>query len=152
MLHRISPRGLLIENNAILFIEYQNLDNETYYALPGGGQDVNINLAQTLKNEFMEEVGLDISIGDVLMVREFILTQTRDKAWPNGVHQIEIIFDCKRIEKTKTIQTHKPDLGMTGYKWIPISEIKNYKVYPTDAIMELTTNRSVSYLFSRDEY
>ena len=64
MIYRVSARGLLIENNAVLFIEYRSKDNEIYYSLPGGGQETNIDLAQTLRNEFLEEVGLEILVGD----------------------------------------------------------------------------------------
>jgi len=68
MIYRVSARGLLIENDTVLFIEYRSKDNEVYYSLPGGGQETNIDLAQTLKNEFLEEVGLEIFVGDVLLV------------------------------------------------------------------------------------
>ncbi len=150
MVYRVSPRGLLIENNSVLFIEYRNLDNETYYSLPGGGQDANIDLAQTLRNEFMEEVGLEIQVGDVILVREFIISKPREESWINGVHQLEIIFDCKRLENKAEVPATKPDRGTTGTKWIPIDEIKNYKVFPTSDIIDIVRERSVHYLLTRD--
>ena len=150
MIYRVSARGLLIENNAVLFIEYRSKDNEIYYSLPGGGQDTNIDLAQTLRNEFLEEVGLEIFVGNVLLVREFIISNPKEEIWKNGVHQLEIIFDCKRLESTSTITTSNPDFGMIGTKWISVDQINNYKVYPTTELMNLVKNRNIQYLLTRD--
>lgn len=149
MIYRVSPRGLLIENNSVLFIEYHNMDNERYYSLPGGGQDISVDLAQTLKKEFMEEVGLEIHVGDVLLVREFIISQPREDLWTKGIHQIEIIFDCKKSDPHGEISIVKPDHGMTGIKWIPIDEIKNYNVFPTPDIIDLVKDRRVHYVVSK---
>jgi len=150
MVYRVSARGLLIENNAVLFIEYRNMDEETYYSLPGGGQDATIDLAQTLRNEFMEEVGLEIHVGDIILVREFIMSKPREEAWINGVHQLEIIFNCKRLDDKPEVSSSKPDHGMTGIKWIPIDQIKNYKVFPTTDIIRLVKERSVHYLLTKE--
>jgi len=150
MTYRVSARGLLIENDAVLFIEYRSKDNEIYYSLPGGGQDTNIDLAQTLRNEFLEEVGLEICVGDVLLVREFIISNPKEEIWKNGVHQLEIIFDCKRLSSTAAIRTSKPDFGMIGTKWIPIDKLKNYKVYPTTDLIDIIKNRNIHYFLTRE--
>ena len=150
MIYRVSARGLLIENNSVLFIEYSDMDNAIYYSLPGGGQDINIDLAQTLRNEFIEEVGIEIQTGDVILVREFIVSNSRVECWPNGIHQLEIIFDCKRVHDKIEIPATKPDIGMTGIKWIPIDEIKSYNVFPTTDIIDIVKSRSVHYLLNRD--
>ena len=109
MIYRVSARGLLIENGTVLFIEYRSKDNEVYYSLPGGGQETNIDLAQTLKNEFLEEVGLEIFVGDVLLVREFIISNPKEEICKNGVHQLEIIFDCKRVNNNASITASNTD-------------------------------------------
>ena len=150
MIYRVSARGLLIENGTVLFIEYRSKDNEVYYSLPGGGQETNIDLSQTLKNEFLEEVGLEIFVGDVLLVREFIISNPKEEIWKNGVHQLEIIFDCKRVNDNATITASKPDHGMIGTKWIPIDQIKNHKVYPTTDLIDIVKNRSIHYLLTKD--
>ena len=150
MIYRVSARGLIIEKDSVLFIEYCSKDNEVYYSLPGGGQEANIDLAQTLKNEFLEEVGLEIFVGDVLLVREFIISQPKEEIWKNGVHQLEIIFDCKRLSSNTAITTSKPDVGMIGTKWIPIDQLKNHKIYPTPELIEIVKKRSIHYLLTRD--
>ncbi|MFY7860867.1 MAG: NUDIX domain-containing protein, partial [Chitinophagales bacterium] len=87
MKYRVSARGVVVENNTVLFIEYEDEDNKTYYSLPGGGQEVNTDLAQTVQNEFLEEVGIEVSVGDILLVREFIISNPNIKIWSKGIHQ-----------------------------------------------------------------
>jgi len=150
MKYRVSARGIVVENNTVLFIEYEDEDNKTYYSLPGGGQEVNTDLAQTVQNEFLEEVGIEVSVGDILLVREFIISNPNIKIWSKGIHQLEIIFECTRVDRDSPIKTIKPDYGMKGYRWIPIDELKNHTIYPTSDLMDMIANRSVKHLISRE--
>jgi 8-oxo-dGTP diphosphatase len=60
MKYRVTARGILEEDGKILFVEYHDERKKLYYSLPGGKQDIGENLNQTVKNEFREEVGIDI--------------------------------------------------------------------------------------------
>jgi 8-oxo-dGTP diphosphatase len=150
MIYRISAKGVLREGDKILFIEYLDNRNEVYYSLPGGGQEKSIDLKQTLKNEFQEEVGLDIEVGEVILVREFILNNPTVDIWKNGIHQLEIIFSCKSLNEIDNLHATKPDIGMTGIKWIHVDEFKNHTIYPTPDLTNLIANKSVNYLLDKD--
>ena len=71
MKYRITPRGILIQNNKIIFASYQVKD-KIVYALPGGKQEVGETLKDCLVREFKEELNLDIQVGKLALVKEFI--------------------------------------------------------------------------------
>ncbi|MEX2588639.1 MAG: NUDIX domain-containing protein, partial [Chitinophagales bacterium] len=66
MRYRVSARGILEEDDKILFVEYKHKNMNTYYSLPGGGQEKGVNLKQTVQIEFREEVAIEVEVGDVL--------------------------------------------------------------------------------------
>lgn len=72
MKFRVTPRGVLLNDNKILFREYEDSAG-IFYSLPGGNQIAGENLEKALKQEYREETGLEIDSQEVLFVREFIL-------------------------------------------------------------------------------
>jgi 8-oxo-dGTP diphosphatase len=150
MKYRICARGILKENGRILFVEYSDKQGKTYFSLPGGGQEKGITLTETLVMEFKEEAGIEVEAGDVVLVREFIIDDPDTDTWKGGIHQVEIIFECRRIETANKKYDFKPDTGMIGIKWIPVDDLDSFKIYPCKEINEIVRDKRVSYLFDRD--
>lgn len=152
MKYRVSARGILEEEDKILFVEYKHKNMNTYYSLPGGGQEKGINLKQTVQIEFREEVAIEVEVGDVLLVREFIIDEPDIEVWLGGIHQVEIIFECKRNSSIKVDKNQlKPDFDMTGFKWIPIGELDKYKIFPCEELKQVVLNKRVNYLFEHEK-
>lgn len=62
---RISSRAVIIQNNKVLTMFRRKIkDNKIieYYVIPGGGQDENETLEQTVIRELKEEMNVDIKI------------------------------------------------------------------------------------------
>lgn len=151
MKYRVTARGILEEDGRILFVEYHDEHKKLYYSLPGGKQDIGENLQQTVKSEFREEVGIEIETGDIVLVREFINDDPDIDIWEGGIHQIEIIFECKRKKGVKVDSSQlEPDNYMVGFKWIPVDELNKYKIYPCEELKEIIHNRRVKYLFTEE--
>lgn len=148
MKYRVSARGVLEEDGKVLFIEYSDKQG-TYCSLPGGSQKKGESLSSTLKREFKEEAGLDVEVGDVLLVREFIIEKPDVKAWEGGIHQIEIIFKCRKTNpEQKESKGLKPDNDMNCLKWIHRNDFENFIIYPTKELAKILDNRNPAYLFS----
>jgi ADP-ribose pyrophosphatase YjhB (NUDIX family) len=151
MKYRVAAKGLLHKEGRILFIEYED-SRGLYYALPGGGQETGENLQATVTREFKEETDIDVVVGDLLMVREFIWQRSDIPGWDAGIHQLEMVFACHQADETQVIQKgDNPDLGMLGVKWIAIADLNNYRIYPTPAIGEMINNKTTRYLFTAEE-
>lgn len=148
MKFRVTPRGVLEKGNKILFVEYEDTAG-IFYSLPGGNQKTGEDLKTGLKREFKEETGLDIETHEVLFVREFILTTSDFELWKDGIHQIEIIFNCtiSDIEQKAAEGSHM-DIGMTGLKWLSREEIKNLRVYPSENLFEIIESKELTYFLN----
>lgn len=124
---RTATKAIIIENDKILLNKYYK--NNTYYTLPGGGQDHNEDLKSNLKRECLEEIGASIEVEEILFVREFIADHHNPPSNRTGYHQVNIIFKCKLIDKYFQAAT-QPDPNQIGSEWIEIKNLLNYKLYP----------------------
>jgi len=138
MKFNIGAKGLLQENNQVLFIEYE-IDGVLYYALPGGAIEPNETLADCVVREFWEETQIAIKAEQLLLVNEFINKNPKGVAddWKNGIHQIEIIFKVSRTSPIDTLHKlikPKADFGMKGIKWLDKKALSSIKYYPDKAV------------------
>ena len=125
--------GICINNGKVLL---QKPTNDNAFAFPGGHVEFGETNVQTLIREFKEEIGVDISVGDLKWVAEIFFP------WGNRpCHQIclyyivditsnNIPLEGMFIGKEK-IEGRKFDLE---FHWIPISELNNIDVYPTNVV------------------
>ncbi len=124
--------GICIKNDKILL---QKPTNDTAFAFPGGHVTLGETNEQTLIREFREEIDADINVGDLKWVGELFFP------WGNKqCHQIclyyniDIKSDNKCLEDIfigkELLQERKFDIE---YYWIPLSDLKNIEIYPTNA-------------------
>jgi len=146
MKHNISGRGILLKEQAVLFIEYDHTTG-ICYGLPGGSQEIGETLKDTVVREFKEETSLDIEVGELAFVREFIYDNPDFEGWKGGIHQVEIVFFCHLKDVNQMPQIGEaPDLSMNGFKWIPLADFEQYKLYPEKGLQEVIEQRIPSYL------
>lgn len=127
---RNSAKAVIVQDDKLLAIKKQDKDGY-YYILPGGGQEHGENLHQTLKRECIEEINVDVEIGDLIFIREYIGKNHEHFEFDSEVHQTEYMFLCKIIEGSKDIGNGiVPDDGQIGVEWIKLSELLNYRLYP----------------------
>ena len=125
--------GICIHNGKVLL---QKPTNDTAFAFPGGHVAFGETNAQTLLREFREEIGVDISVGDLKWVAEIFFP------WGNKpCHQIclyymvevtsgNIPFEGTFLGKEK-LEGRNFDLE---FHWVPVSELENIEVYPTNVV------------------
>lgn len=125
--------GICVQNGKVLL---QKPTNDTAYAFPGGQVTLGETNAQTLIREFQEEIGVDILVKDLKWVGEIFFP------WGNKpCHQIclyyivEIKTDMIPLEGKfigqEQIEERNFDLE---FHWIPIENLKDIEVYPTNVI------------------
>ena len=81
---RIRVAALIVIDGRVLLVRHRR-GNRRYFLLPGGGVEHRETLADALKREVLEEVGLDIEVGDPVL-----LSDTVDPASP--AHRVHIVF------------------------------------------------------------
>lgn len=123
--------GILVQNGKVLL---QKPTNDTGYAFPGGHVALGETNAETLIREFKEEIGADISVGDLKWVAE-IFFPWGDKP----CHQICLYYE---VHSTKEGQLSSEDSFMgteqlegqnfqIEFHWVPIEKLEQIEVYPT---------------------
>ncbi|WP_037570688.1 NUDIX domain-containing protein [Spirochaeta cellobiosiphila] len=128
---RTSAKAIILHQNKVLTIKKKH-GNDTFYVLPGGGQNLNENLHETLERECLEEVGAEIRIKNLVLVRDYISNNHEfAKEHPN-VHQLELMFECEILNLENLHVQTELDEYQIGIEWISVCDLENYKLYPLE--------------------
>lgn len=124
--------GICIQNGMLLL---QKPTNDDGYAFPGGHVAFGEIHAETLTREFKEEIGVDVTVGELKWVGEIF--------FPWGT------MPCHQICLYYMVEIQDGQVPMSGsfvarehlegrdfdvvFYWIPLDKVKNLKIYPTNA-------------------
>ena len=142
--------GICIINEKILL---QKPSNDNGYALPGGHVSLGETNEETLIRECKEETGIDIDVNELKWVGEIFFD------WGNKpCHQICLYYAVS--PKNQKINTESKFSGceqLEGrdfeleFYWIPIEDLKNIEVYPTNAVNLIENiNKGVQHFIYRE--
>jgi 8-oxo-dGTP pyrophosphatase MutT (NUDIX family) len=98
------------------------------YNLPGGNPDPGELLIETISRECMEELGIDVEVGQMLLMGQVSGTENRDDV-------LHILFEGELIGGIPELQ-----VGETNAQevlWLPINQLSQVTMYPNIG-MELT--------------
>ena len=80
--HRISAGAIVIQEDQILLVRYNNTDGKSYLVGPGGAVLSNEGIYQAVVREVREETGLEASPQKVLFVEDLLSRRYRiAKIW-----------------------------------------------------------------------
>ena len=124
--------GICIQNGKVLL---QKPDNDTAFAFPGGHVTFGETNAQTLIREFKEEIGVDISVGDLKWVGEIFFPWGNKPCHQIGLYyHVDITSDNIPFEGmligSEQLEGRAFNLE---FHWVPLEELENIEVYPTNA-------------------
>lgn len=122
--------GICIQNGKILL---QRPTNDTAFALPGGHVSFGETNEQTLVREFKEEIGVNVSVGELKWVQENFFP------WGNKpCHQICLYYiidiEYDNIPKEDMFIGIEERKFKLEFHWIPLSELNNMEVYPKNVV------------------
>lgn len=134
---RNSAKAVIIEDDLILLTLNQDKKG-LFYLLPGGGQRHGESLGDALVRECLEETGLHIFVGQLLLVRDYISSHHEFAKDDVGTHQVEFMFRCQ-VSQGEARVGNVPDKWQTGVEWVPVEELNDIRLYPA-AIIEPLKN------------
>ncbi len=126
---RNSAKAIILQDGCILAIQKED-ELGDYYILPGGGQHYGEPLPAAVRREVMEETALDVSVGDVLFIRDYISQNHEFAATEKDCHQVEFMFACQVTGPDRGRMGDEPDGDQVGIKWIPLAELMEHRLYP----------------------
>ena len=131
---RNSAKALIIRDGKMLAVRLRDGDDE-WYIMPGGGQEPDETLKEAVCREVREELGMEVSCGDLAFVIEGVNGES--------FHRVDLVFRCEYLGEAPAAATH-PDTMQTGYDWLDIANLNKLPLYPSKlrrAIMDLYENK-----------
>lgn len=138
----IITRGVMIHNNFILLC--RNVKNG-YHFLPGGHVEFGEPASAALAREFIEECGLPLAVGDLLLTHEHIYAR---KSGPR--HEVNLVFHVENLEVSTSgarvrVESKEPKIE---FDWIALSELDKIELRPT-TMRQWLVERSVKWISDR---
>ena len=128
--------GIAIKNNKILVSEYYDAStNKTFYRCLGGGIEFLEKSDVALKREFLEELGIKITLKDFLAIEENIFTfEGKDAHELVFIYNIDI-NDSDYKDEYSILDMEKDNIA----KWIDIEDFRSKKrtIYPQEILKYL---------------
>ena len=120
---RVRACGILIENDALLLVEHKGLnEHNSLWIPPGGGIEFGETAIEALKREFKEETHLDINVGELLCIGEFISAK---------LHALELFFMVSlisgKLSKGIDPEIHTEEQIIKSVRFVPFQEIRIMK-------------------------
>lgn len=139
---RSAARALIIRDRHVLFVEMKNHAG-VFFILPGGGQLHGEELSKTVKRECAEELGIQVSVGELCYTREYIGKHHGFDPGHIHFHQIEHVFFCDLVGEHSLGEGHSLDKKQVGYQWIAIDALNDHRILPS-TLKELLQSKSLS--------
>ncbi|MBM7702941.1 NUDIX domain-containing protein [Metabacillus iocasae] len=133
---RNSAKAMIIKEQKVLLTK--NKDEEGYfYLFPGGGQEHGETIHETLKRECIEEIGGEVSVEELIHVREYIGKNHEHASFDAHLHQIEYYFVCQLASDLSTITPTNLDDHQVGVEWIDVEDMSAYRIYPKELVKHI---------------
>lgn len=124
--------GICVQKGKVLL---QKPTNDIGYAFPGGHVAFGETNEETLKREFKEEIGADVSVGELKWVAE-IFFPWGDKLCHQVCLYYTVTIDSADTPKDGMFMAQEHLEGRNfdiEFHWVQLNEIKGIEVYPTNA-------------------
>jgi 8-oxo-dGTP diphosphatase len=117
---RVRVSAVFERDQEILCMKYVYGGKEVF-ALPGGGVDKDIPLQNTIIDEWRNEIGVKLTVGDIIMIGEAPAT----KRHPQTLHIVFAAHEIHGVPKIRPDSTHSLDIA-----WVPIVKLYEAPLYP----------------------
>lgn len=118
---RNSAKALIIRDGKMAAIRIRDA-NEEWYIMPGGGQEPEETLQETVCREVSEELGINVKCKELLFVVEGVHGER--------FHRVDLIFRCEFINELPHIALQY-DTNQVGVEWLDISTLNLQQLYPS---------------------
>jgi ADP-ribose pyrophosphatase YjhB (NUDIX family) len=125
---RNAVRALIVQDDRVLLLRKRNQDEDDYYALPGGAQELGESLVDALQRECQEEIGSAIAVDELLLVADY----TRRRSGQPGARRqlVEFLFLCRLPAGYRAHNGPKPDRHQQAVVWVERQRVASLRLAP----------------------
>jgi len=127
---RNSAKAVVVKDGFLLAIKHRDSAGE-WFSLPGGGQDPGETLENALRRECLEEIGVEVAVGPLCFIREYIGAHHEFSEEDSAIHQVEFIFECHLLAAPEAANPSKPDPHQIAWVWLPVASLPSLRLYPS---------------------
>ena len=127
--------GILINENREVLISDEHRFKTAFTKFPGGGLEFGEGIADALKREFLEEIELEIEVGELYFVNDFLQTSRFDDTYQ--IISFYYLVKCKDIQTIPIRESSEP-LTVDGekFRWFPLAKLrKEVMTFPIDQVV-----------------
>ena len=118
---RNSAKALVIRDGKMLAVKIED-SGESWYIMPGGGQEAGELLPEAACREVAEEAGIRVKAGELAFVVE--------GAHGEPFHRVDLVFLCEYQGDIPDAQLHG-DTNQSGLEWLDITTLNTQPLYPS---------------------
>ena len=126
---RNAARAIIIHEGRLVTVKMRDRAGP-FYILPGGGQNPGETLPVTLKRECLEEIGVEVTVRELLYVREYIGKNHDFRHRHANFHQLESVFRCTIADPAKVCLGCGQDHRQIDVAWIELGHLPNIRFFP----------------------
>lgn len=124
---RVAVDGVVIHQNTILLVEYDDAQLGRHFGLPGGGVEPGELLHAAVQREVREETGVSVSVGPLLLVHEYHPGQ--HPGHYTEEHELRLVFQCT-VSDDMLVEPSVPDPAQVGVHWVPLAAVADTPLEP----------------------
>jgi len=117
---KVRPSIAIIENNHLLLMQYR-YGTTSVYNLPGGNVDKGETLAETVVRELMEELGIDVEIGMMILSGDVIMSEGK-------LDILHCVFEGKILAGNPVL--NPAETSALAVVWMPLVDLHSVEMYP----------------------
>jgi len=116
---RVRVAAIVVRDDALLLVQHEKAGRR-YWLLPGGGVDYGETLAEALVREVREETGLDVRVGDLVLVHDS-LPPDRHR------HIVNVYFTAECPGGDLRLGS---DARLVDARFVPVDDLPGLDLYP----------------------
>jgi 8-oxo-dGTP diphosphatase len=117
---KIAQKAIIVKENMVLLVRDPRMD-EVIWEIPGGRMNIDEEPREGLVREIMEELGIEIEVGSVLHMKQFIQTN-------EGKRAFVIVYECQM--KNQNAEMTLSEDEVCEIAWVTADDLPKYPLYP----------------------